>query len=85
VPTCVPGLVAVRVCCRLDWAPNGSYVMACNSFQSPSHTAPVVDRATWSTTHSVVGHKAPVVVVRHNPKFFSRHAEPADKAGGHKG
>jgi protein HIRA/HIR1 len=33
--------------CRLCWAPDGSAVVGVNSFQSPKHTAVILQRGTW--------------------------------------
>eukprot|EP00798_Chlamydomonas_sp_ICE-L_P018440 gene18440-24915_t len=54
---------------RLGWSPDGQILAAANAFDS-SHLAPLIQRNTWTSDHSYVGHRAPVVVVRYNPRFF---------------
>lgn len=56
---------------RPSWSPDGQYLIAVNCFQSPCHTAAVLQRANWSSTYtSFVGHKAPVVAAACNPHLF---------------
>ncbi|KAK9830498.1 hypothetical protein WJX72_012086 [[Myrmecia] bisecta] len=55
---------------RLDWTPEGSYLVAVNSLQASCHTAVVLNRGRWDFDYSIVGHKGAVVVVRNNPKMF---------------
>ena len=57
---------------RLDWSPDGNYIVGVNSFQSPSHIAFIMCRGIWDEglPLNIVGHKAAVVVVRFNPILF---------------
>ncbi|KAK9861563.1 hypothetical protein WJX84_004683 [Apatococcus fuscideae] len=56
---------------RPSWSPDGQFLIAVNCFQSPCHTAAVLQRANWSSTFtSFVGHKAPVVAAACNPHLF---------------
>jgi hypothetical protein len=41
-------------------------------FNVAKHCAVFLSRSTWAGNHHVIGHKAPVVVVRFNPFLYSK-------------
>lgn len=55
---------------RLDWSPDGQSLVATNAFDKPTHQAPLIKRNTWTSENQLVGHKQPVQVVKHSPKFY---------------
>lgn len=64
---------------RLSWTTDGQYLVAPNSFQSPSHCAAVISRGDWACPLTVVGHRAAVTVVRFNPHLFRDASAAADE------
>lgn len=70
------GFVSSTFSLRIDWSPDGSKFACVNSFQSPCHVAPLIERGTWlSNKQNLVGHSHAVVVARFNPKLFYKNAE----------
>ncbi|KAJ7559671.1 hypothetical protein O6H91_04G095700 [Diphasiastrum complanatum] len=57
---------------RLGWSPCGHFLTTTHGFQKPSHTAPVLERGSWSATFNFVGHNAAVVAVRFNHSVFRK-------------
>ncbi len=56
---------------RMSWSPEGQFLTVVNCFQSPSHTAAVLQRGNWNSQLTYfVGHKAPVVAASCNPHLF---------------
>lgn len=56
---------------RFSWSPEGQFLTVVNCFQSPCHTAAVLQRGNWSSVlTSFVGHKAPIVAASCNPHLF---------------
>jgi protein HIRA/HIR1 len=60
---------------RLDWSPDGACLAAVNSFQSPKHTAPMIDRQSWDFQFSMVGHNGAVLCAKHSPKLYYQPGE----------
>lgn len=50
------GWVSNTFSLRLGWSPDGQHLAAVNSYQSPCHTAALLDRRTWKYDFSFVGH-----------------------------
>lgn len=57
---------------RIDWSPDGSILAAVNSFQTPKHTAPLIDRQTWQSQFSLVGHNGAVLCAKYSPQMYHR-------------
>lgn len=57
---------------RIDWAPDGTILAAVNSFQTPKHTAPMIDRQTWQSQVSLVGHNGAVLCAKYSPQMYYR-------------
>jgi hypothetical protein len=51
--------------CRLCWAPDGSAVVGVNSFQSPKHTAVILQRGTWGQGDRVPDYLVSAWFLRH--------------------
>lgn len=63
---------------RLHWSPEGTSLACVNSFQSPCHLCPLIQRGTWlAGKQNLVGHTQAVVVARFNPKMFYKNTEEA--------
>lgn len=70
------GFVSSTFSLRIGWSPDGSKFACVNSFQSPCHVAPLIERGTWlANKQNLVGHSHAVVVARFNPKLFYKNAE----------
>ncbi|CAL8463095.1 g2629 [Coccomyxa elongata] len=64
------GWVSNTFSLRLGWSPDGQHLAAVNSYQSPCHTAALLDRRTWKYDFSFVGHNGAIVKASYNPMFF---------------
>lgn len=56
------GWVSNTFSLRLGWSPDGQHLAAVNSYQSPCHTAALLDRRTWKYDFSFVGHNGERVI-----------------------
>ncbi|ORX75807.1 WD40 repeat-like protein [Anaeromyces robustus] len=57
---------------RLSWSPDGSYIVTANAMNENHYIAAVVHRENWNTSHSFIGHIAPVEVALFNPVIFQK-------------
>ena len=57
---------------RLDWSPDGRYIVSAHSLNNDGPTAHIIDRNDWKTGMDFVGHRKAIEVVRFNPNFFSK-------------
>lgn len=57
---------------RCGFSPDGQILAATVGFNVAKHCAVFLSRSTWAGNHHVIGHKAPVVVVRFNPFLFCK-------------
>jgi len=67
------GYVSSSFSTRLSWAPDGTFLTACNAIDARAgvHMAPLVSRGkSWANDHSLVGHSGPVVASRASGKLF---------------
>jgi protein HIRA/HIR1 len=68
------GSVSSSFSTRLSWAPDGTFLVACNAFDAGAsvHMAPLVSRGgSWASAHSLVGHSGAVVASRASGKLFA--------------
>ncbi|CAD5116678.1 DgyrCDS5544 [Dimorphilus gyrociliatus] len=49
---------------RLDWSPDGAYVVSAHSMNNGGPTAQIIDRNGWTTNLDFVGHRKAVTAVR---------------------
>lgn len=49
---------------RLDWSPDGAYVVSAHSMNNGGPTAQIIDRKGWTTNLDFVGHRKAVTAVR---------------------
>ena len=70
------GFVTTTFSLRIAWSPEGTSLACVNSFQSPCHVCPLIQRGTWlADKQNLVGHSHAVIVARFNPKMFYKNAE----------
>ncbi|KAM0751676.1 WD40 repeat-like protein [Meredithblackwellia eburnea MCA 4105] len=64
---------------RLTWSPEGTHIVTPNSMNGPVFVAAVIDRKTWTSNNSMVGHENIIEVAAFNPILFLRDAsKPPD-------
>ncbi|GAA6039502.1 hypothetical protein JCM8097_009584 [Rhodosporidiobolus ruineniae] len=63
---------------RPTWSPDGAYVVTPNSMNGPVFCAAVVERHSWKSHNSLIGHPDIVQVAAYNPLIFLR--DPAQPA-----
>lgn len=59
---------------RLSWSPDASYLCASNAMNNNGavFVAAVIERDTWNSNMSLVGHENTVEVAAYNPRLFKR-------------
>ncbi|KAG8800367.1 HIR complex subunit, partial [Serendipita sp. 399] len=59
---------------RLSWSPDASYLCASNAMNNNGavFVAAVIERETWNSNMSLVGHENMVQVAAYNPRLFKR-------------
>ncbi|KAI8610156.1 WD40-repeat-containing domain protein [Chytriomyces sp. MP71] len=55
---------------RLSWSPDGSCIATANGENGNMPVAPIINRDTWASDVSLVGHQAPIEVACFNPITF---------------
>ncbi|RKP34816.1 WD40-repeat-containing domain protein, partial [Dimargaris cristalligena] len=65
---------------RPSWSPDGSYVASANAAEKDHHMSTLFTRDKWATQINLVGHKAPIEVVKFNPVIFKPLDDKDDSA-----
>ncbi|XP_039266238.2 protein HIRA-like isoform X1 [Styela clava] len=64
---------------RLDWSPDGGYLVSAHAMNNAGPTAQIIERSGWKTNMDFVGHRKAITCTRFNGCMFRRHP---DKAAG---
>ncbi|KAK6192871.1 hypothetical protein SNE40_004268 [Patella caerulea] len=57
---------------RLDWSPDGHYIVSAHAMNNSGPTAQIIEREGWKVTLDFVGHRKAITVVRFNPNIFEK-------------
>lgn len=57
--------------CRMDWSPDGAYLVVPSSMNNAGPTAQLIRRKDWDTSLDLVGHRKATTVVKACPRLIS--------------
>ncbi|ESO06634.1 hypothetical protein HELRODRAFT_64173 [Helobdella robusta] len=64
---------------RLDWSPDGEYLVTAHAMNNSGPTAQIVERAGWKTNRDFVGHRKAITCVRFSPCVMVRNSKEGEK------
>jgi len=64
---------------RCSWSPDGNSLAAANAVNGQVPIAAVIQRGTWDSSISLIGHEGPTEVCAFSPRIFSKQAPTANE------
>ncbi|XP_074643351.1 protein HIRA-like isoform X2 [Tubulanus polymorphus] len=57
---------------RLNWSPDGHYLVSAHAMNNSGPTAQIIERDGWKTNMDFVGHRKAITAVKFNPNILSK-------------
>lgn len=69
---------------RLNWSPDGQYLVSAHAMNGGGPTAQILDREGWKFEKDFVGHRKAITCVRFNDNIFEKYRNDVDEGSGKK-